>query len=67
MTIHDDEINTNAEYEPIERLDEPEDENGDPVDPIEQNQSEEILDNEGGAKKELREGIEGDIGTKDDE
>ncbi len=64
MTIHDDEINTNAEYEPIERLDEPEDENGEPIDPIEQNQSEE---SDGDAKKELREALEGDIGTKDDE
>ncbi len=67
MSIHDDEINTNAEYEPLERLNEPEDENGDPINPVELNQSEDEFAGEAGSKQELREAITGDRDTKDDE
>lgn len=67
MTIHDDEINTNAEYEPIERLNEPEDKDGEPLDPIELNQTEESYEDDDGSGGQLRRAIEGDQENKNDE
>ena len=63
----DDEINTNAEYEPIEELDDIVDKDGEPIDAIEKNQDEENYENEDGSKGQLRRAIEGDDENMNDE
>ena len=68
MTLKDQDIPTNEEYEPIdEALNEIDGKDGDPLDPIEQNQSEDDYAGEGGTKQELREALTDDRDTKDDE
>jgi hypothetical protein len=67
MTTHDDEIHTNAEYEPVESLDEILDKDGEPLDPIEQNQSEESYENDEGSRGQLERAITGDDENKNNE
>ena len=59
MTIQDDEIN-NAEYVPVDELNEILDKDGEPLDAIEQNQSEESFEGDESGQKQLRDAIEDD-------
>jgi len=71
MTTPDDEIKkdkvTNEEYVPISELDEILDKDGNPLDAIEQNQSEESYEDDDGSGSELAQGIKGDQENKNDE
>jgi len=63
----DEEKTNNAEYVPIEDLDLIDGKDGEMLDPIEQNQSEDDYAAEGGAKEELREALTDDRDAKDNE
>ncbi len=62
---NDDEINTNAEYVPVEELDDIVDKDGEPIDAVEKNRDEENY--EEGSKGQLRRAIEGDEENLNDE
>ncbi|MES2224535.1 MAG: hypothetical protein V4478_00945 [Patescibacteria group bacterium] len=61
------EIDTNAEYANLEDLDQIDGKDGEPLDAIEQDQSEESFAGQDGAKDELQQELEGDRDSKDNE
>ena len=65
MKDKDDEINTNAEYVNEKELDDIVDKEGEPIDPIEQNQDPVETEEDGSPKKELHEAIQGDENDPD--